>query len=70
MPFFKTHPLRAKKRGDFELWCEALILIYEKKIKKEKYITEDHSRLMGIRSRMNSIKRTNTKQYKNSPVLI
>lgn len=34
IPFFEKYPLRAKKKFDFDLWKEAVILIYKNQRKK------------------------------------
>lgn len=31
MKFFRKYPLRSKKRKDFEMWCECLFMIIDKK---------------------------------------
>ncbi|MGB9743603.1 MAG: LAGLIDADG family homing endonuclease [Minisyncoccales bacterium] len=31
VPYFKTHPLNGKKQKDFELWSEAIEIIYQNK---------------------------------------
>jgi len=70
MPFFKTYPLRAKKRGDFELWCQALTFVFDKKIKKSSlYSIEDNKLLSSIRTNMKAIKSLSVKAYKNNPIM-
>ena len=69
VPFFQTYPLRAKKRGDYALWQEALTIVYHKKINKLKYSQEDHKKLLDIRKKMRFIKSKQNRDYTNSPIL-
>lgn len=50
IPFFETHPLRAKKRVSFELFCQAAEVFARKRHLTREGIDE----LYGIQSKMNS----------------
>jgi len=69
-PFFKEHQLQAKKRYDFELWAEAIDIMYRNKKKtlnitrgqkgfsKNKWDKNDLSRLITLHSKMQKYKAT------------
>lgn len=69
VPFFNKHPLRAKKRHDFELWSKALKTMYEKKKSKTRCTPEDNKKLFSIREKMRAYKSKMGRGYKNSPQL-
>ena len=67
VPFFTKYPLRAKKRHDFKLWCEALEIMYKNKKNRARCSEQDHKKLFTIRETMRSYKSKMTRGYKNSP---
>lgn len=54
VPFFERHQLRAKKRNDFNLWREALSILYKNKQLKPK--DDDLKRLIEIIKQTKEIK--------------
>lgn len=68
LPFFRKHPLRAKKRFDFELWAKALTLLYKNKKKGVGCSLTDHQLLLQIRKDMRAFKSKMSRGYKNTPV--
>ena len=69
LPFFNQYKLRAKKRHDFELWSDALKIMYRIKKNKGRCTIEDHQKLFSIREKMRTFKSHMTRGYKNSPVI-
>ncbi|MDO8650553.1 MAG: LAGLIDADG family homing endonuclease [Candidatus Berkelbacteria bacterium] len=67
VPFFTENRLRAKKRIDFELWCQALRIVYKNKENKRSCSLEDNQRLAFLRQKMKEHKAIGTKEYKNNP---
>lgn len=67
MPFFNKYSLRAKKRHDFELWGDALKIMYKHKKNKTKCMPEDNQKLLSIREGMRAYKSKMGRGYKNSP---
>lgn len=58
VPFFEKYPLRAKKKKDFELWREAVIMFERKSQNKttKSFSTNDLLRLNDIHQEMRGIK--------------
>lgn len=77
VPFFKEHSLHGKKKKDFELWAEAVNLIFKNKRKsvnvekgkrgfrKTEWDAEDFARLLEIQKEMEKYKskRANTPKW-------
>lgn len=68
MPFFKRYRLRAKKRYDFELWSQALKIMYQNKKYKTKCTLIENKKLFLIREEMRTYKSKMTRGYRNSPI--
>ncbi|NQV12811.1 MAG: hypothetical protein HQ530_00715 [Parcubacteria group bacterium] len=67
MPFFKQYPLRAKKKYDFELWVEAVGIVYKHKKYKRSYTKEEIKHLIDIRSQMRKYKSYMERGFKHHP---
>ncbi|KKS24125.1 MAG: hypothetical protein A2736_01645 [Candidatus Yanofskybacteria bacterium RIFCSPHIGHO2_01_FULL_41_27] len=67
LPFFNKYPLRAKKRYDFELWSQALKIMYKHKKDKTRCTPAENQKLFAIRENMRAYKSKMTRGYKNSP---
>lgn len=65
-PFFSKYVLRARKKTDFELWCQALKIVYENKRNKRSCSPEDNQKLSLLRQKMKEHKAIGTKEYKNT----
>lgn len=66
-PFFTKNRLRARKRMDFELWSQALKIVYENKKNKRSCSSEDAQKLAILRQKMKEHKAVGTKEYRNNP---
>lgn len=66
MPFFKVHSLRAKKKKDFELWCQALQVLFLNKLDRKILTLEQHQFLLSIRDQMRVIKGNFDRGYRHS----
>lgn len=69
LPFFNKYPLRAKKKHDFELWSDALKIMYRNKRDRVSCSLIDHQKLFNIRQAMREYKSKMSRGYRNSPNL-
>lgn len=67
MPFFKKYRLRAKKRCDFDLWCQGLEILYKNKQAKKVCSPKENKMLVAIRQKMRNYKSYMGRGYKNTP---
>jgi LAGLIDADG DNA endonuclease family protein len=67
LPFFEKFELRAKKRLDFELWKQALIILYGQRNHRGQLDLAINTRLEAIRMEMRQYKGSLNKAYKNRP---
>jgi len=65
IPFFKKHPLSGKKKKDFELWAEAVEIIYRNKGKFiSKWNKEDFLHIIEIQKSMQKYKAKRPQGFK------
>lgn len=65
LPFFKKYPLSGKKKKDFELWAEAIEIIYQNKGKfLKKWSKENFLRVIEIQKSMQEYKFKRPQGYK------
>jgi hypothetical protein len=57
IPTFRLYPLRAKKQRDFEIWAEAVEILYQKQITKVRsYKPWEMERLLAIADGLKKVK--------------
>ncbi len=65
IPFFRKYPLSGKKNKDFELWAEAIKILYQNKGKFiKKWSKEDFLRLIEIQKLMQKYKAKRPQGFK------